>query len=674
MTSLQTSDISYLGTLPQDVRDDVERWRDNLLKVSKPLTVSLGRIADSMGVSFKTAERKYRAFKASGWNVRSLVNKARVPETESALTPEFVDWFKALAEKNQRKNRPAHRKFCQLWKGGAQIPGLDNSLPRHCLPAGTGYDNVQKKIRDAFATTAMRNGLGMAVAKHGPKIFSTRADLWYASHLMIDDMWHDNFVVFGRQIVRVLELDALDVFAGYLETFGCKPRFRRADGTFDNLKESFASLIVASVFYHRGYSPRGSFILGEHGTAHVADRIARILYDRSGGLIQLRESGITGEEQAIIGWRGQGKGNPRFKAALESIRNLKHNELAMLPAQTGRNVESRPEFTHGQLVQCAEELKAMTVLAVKNPARARQLKLNLLDYHADFLPLLMDVYREINARDWHELEGWHKAGNVVVEYRTTPTADNWLSDGEFSSLPAVSRELLLSAAQVDKRYINQRKLSPAEVRARDNHGLVKLPPFVICELLGDDCALEDLTVKGSYFNEFRKRELMPDVADSETFLFESVITTPEGREEQLPDGKYTGYVNPFDLNQLFVCDARKRCLGTAPRAKVTSRTDDEALKRQHGHRAHRIAELKKPLLARHAQTVRDEVARLEHNAEVMDTTRPMTDEEKASAEFIRDEGAEAAADILAPKTPEPASDADTSAADFLNTISKPSGK
>ena len=620
------SDISFLGTLPPDVRDDVEQWRDRLLTVTKPVTVSLRRIAAATGVSVKTAARKYYAFKTSGCDVRSLVNRAKVPDVESALTPEFIEWFKALAEKNQRKNRPAHRKFCHLWKSGAQIPGLDNSLPRHCLPPGTGYDNIQKRIRDAFATTAMRNGLGMAVAKCGPKIFSTRAGLWYGSHLMIDDMWHDNFVVFGRQIVRVLELDCMDVFSGYLVTFGCKPRYRRDDGTFDNLKEKFARLITASVFYHEGFSERGTEILAEHGTAAISERMKNILFDRSGGKICVRESGITGEEQAVIGWRGQGKGNPRFKAALESIRNLKHNELAMLPAQTGRNVESRPEYTHGQLVQCAEELKAMAVLAVKNPLRARQLKLNLLDYHADFLPLLMDVYAVINSRDWHDLEGWHAAGNMAIEYRMSPTAENWLTDGQFSELPAVSRELLLQTAQADPRFIRQRKLSPAEVRARDGRNLVKIPPFVVCELLGDDCAREDMTVKGAYFNEFSDQELAP-----EPLLFESRIITPEGREEQLSDGKYTCFVNPFDLDQFFVCDARKRCLGMAPRVTRVDRNDADALRRQFGHRSQRIAELKQPLLARHAQTVRDEIKRLEHNTAVLTGAQ---DEETAQQDKI----------------------------------------
>jgi hypothetical protein len=443
---------------------------------------------------------------------------------------------------------------------------------------------------------------------------------------MIDDMWHDNFVVFGRQIVRVLELDCMDVFSGYLVTFGCKPRFRRDDGTFDNLKEKFARLITASVFYHEGFSERGTEIIAEHGTAAISDRMKKILFDRTGGKICVRESGITGEEQAVIGWRGQGKGNPRFKAALESIRNLKHNELAMLPAQTGRNVESRPEYTHGQLVQCAEEIKAMAVLAAKNPLRARQLKLNLLDYHADFLPLLMDVYAVINSRDWHDLEGWHAAGNMAIEYRMSPTAENWLTDGQFSELPLVSRELLLQTAQADPRFIRQRKLSPAEVRARDGRNLVKIPPFVVCELLGDDCAREDMTVKGAYFNEFSDQELAP-----EPLLFESRIITPEGREEQLSDGKYTCFVNPFDLDQFFVCDARKRCLGMAPRVTRVDRNDADALRRQFGHRSQRIAELKQPLLARHAQTVRDEIKRLEHNTAVLTGAQ---DEETAQQDKI----------------------------------------
>ena len=670
--NLTTTDNHFLGSLPSDVRREVEQWRDALLAVSKPVQKSLERVALMLGVSPKTARRKYDDFRHSGFDLRVLVNKAKVPEVESAITPEFVEWMKALVEKNQRKTSPALRRFKKMWRDGATIPGMDNSLPRHQLPAGFSDDNIRRKIADKFAVTAIRRGLGIALAKYGPQILTCRSKLWYGSHLMIDDMWHDNFVVFGRnsnaQIIRALELDALDVFAGYLETFGCKPRFRRADGTFDNLKESYARLVVASVFFNRGYSTRGSWILAEHGTAAISETVARILFDRTGGLIQLRESGITGDEQAIIGWRGQGKGNPRFKAALESIRNLKHNELAYLPAQTGKDRDHRPEQTHGELVQASEELKVLAALAIKNPQRAAAMKLKLLDYHAHFLPLLMDVYAELNQRDWHDLQGWEAAGNVAIEYRTTPSAAQWLTDGEFSTLPEVSQQLLLQAAQADNRFIRRRNLSPAEVARRDRDQLVKIPPFVVCEILGDDCAFE-LKVEGAYFRDFSNHELSP-----EPMRFSSFITTPEGRTEKLPDENYLVFQNPFDLDQLFVCDARKRCLGIAAREQRIDRADDEALKRAFGRREHQIAELKKPLLARHAQTVREEMNRLENNAAAMDETRPFTDEEKSAARFIHAEGAEAAADILSPAADggRDAVTSETSAGDdLLGIISQP---
>jgi hypothetical protein len=87
----------------------------------------------------------------------------------------------------------------------------------------------------------------------------------------------------------------------------------------------------------------------------------------------MRESGITGERAgASCGRRGEGKGNPRFKAALESIRNLKHNELAALPGQTGMDRDDRPGVSRtASWKDCAELLKAMSVLAVKHPERAR---------------------------------------------------------------------------------------------------------------------------------------------------------------------------------------------------------------------------------------------------------------------------------------------------------------
>jgi hypothetical protein len=667
-----SADLAEFGNLPPGVRNEVDRWLQLLATVTKPIQDSLEAVARQMDCSYKTARRKYDDLRKTGdWRV--LINRAKVPEAVSALSPEFLKYINALADKNQRKTRPAWRAFCRDWRAGKSIPGLDNSLPRHCLPEGTGYDNVVKKIRDEFSRTAMRKGLGAAVAKCGPKIFTTRANLWPMSHMPIDDLWHDNFVVFsGRsgaraQIVRVLELDALDVFTGKLLAFGAKPRIKRGDGTMDGLKLKYATLLVADVFFNVGYSPRGTILMAEHGTGAVPERVARILYDRTGGLIQLRESGMTGEEQVICGHYGEAKGNPRFKGALESIRNLKHNELGPVPGQTGMNRDDRPEQTHGMLKDCEDMLKAMAVLAQKNPARARQLRLNLLDYHADFLPLLIDVYREINNRDWHELEGWAKIpGNLQIQYRTTPTSDHWLTDGEFSALPVLSRTCLLEAAKEDRRYLQSRRLSPAQ--AWNHHcpsgSLLNLPPFVVGEILGDDFSF-DLESRGSYFNAFEDMEL-----DTEPLLYENVITTPDGHRQQLRDDKYWVTVNPFNLSQLFVHDASKVCLGIAQRAERVDRSNPEQLTRAYGNRSRRLAELKAPIVARHADMIREETKRLEHNARVLDLKKPFTPEEIAEANFVKERGPEAAAAILESVDPASEDTRSTDAGDnLLRTLS-----
>jgi len=670
------ADLAEFGNLPPSVRNEVDDWLKLLAKVTKPIQRSLEAAARQMGVSAKTARKKFddfrkgcvkgdRVFEPGDWRV--LINYSKVPAVESALTPEFIEWFKQQAEKNKRKTRPQYRQFVKAWREGKEIPGLDNSLPRHCPPPGVGYDNLMKKIRDEFSKLAMRRGLGVAVAKCGPQIFSTRANLWVGSHIMIDDMWHDNFVVFGRQIVRVLELDALDVFSGKLLTHGTKPRFRRDDGTMDGLKEKFAGLLVTGLFFNEGYSPRGTIVLAELGTAALEERIARILFDRTGGLIRLRENGITGQEQAIltgrmyengsrkiVGQRGQGKGNPRFKAALESLRNLKHNELGALQGQTGKDSDHRPEQTHGQLKECEDLLKAMAVMALKNPARARQLQLTLMDYHADFCPLLIDVYREINDRTWHDLEGWHAAGNVIVELND---AGNWTRAENL--LPAKSDALMMLAQADPKNYLRQRKLSPTEVYQRGRGDLLKLPMFVVGEILGDDHAREDMTVKGAYFNEISDRELSP-----EPMRFESVVLTPDGERRQLPDGKYKTFINPFDPRWLFVHDANDVCLGIAPIVERIDRGDDKQLQQAFGNRARRMEELLKPIRARHAQTVREETKRVEHNARVLDTSKPFTPQEIERAEFVKEHGPDAAAALTAKEEGAETSTGD----DFLNAL------
>ncbi len=634
--TLTASDIAERGQLPPDVNAEIDLWFAAFAAVQRPIVASLRALARQMGVAEKSVIRRYYLWRDYGW--RGLVNRARVPgwdpehgliARDEGLTEEFIKWFKALAERNQRKTRPAYRQFARAWMRGDQIPGLDNDLPRHTLPRGCSYGNLSRKCKDRFALTAMRIGLG-AARKFAPQTFSTRVGLWVGSHYMPDDVWHDNFVVFRGQVARVLELGTLDVFSGCRFAWGTQPRLRNADGTEEGLKLKSMNMHLADVLFNHGYSPRGTTFMTELGTAAITERIEQLLYDRTGGLITVRRSGITGREQAVAGMAlGRGGGNPSFKASLESLHNLIHNELASVPLQTGMDVEHRPESTHGALKHATDLLKAIQKLALTKPERVALIRLPALEYHAEFLPLLSDIYAQINGRDWHQLEGWNECGHFTIDYRLAPDTDHWISRDQFLSLPPTTRELLQSAATADARFLRQRKLSPAEVHAQNRPALVRIPAYVVAEILGLDFAREE-RVEGSYF-EFTDTEIAP-----EELRFEARIRTPEGREIELTDReRYQVFVNPLAPDQLFVHDARGVHLGIAKRVQKVCRADVEALQRAHGRAKQRLADKLAPVRARHADITEQAIENARINDRLLDPSRAVTDNEKQRQRALR---------------------------------------
>jgi hypothetical protein len=256
-------------------------------------------------------------------------------------------------------------------------------------------------------------------------------------------------------------------------------------------------------------------------------------------------------------------------------------------------------------------LRAMAALEKYDPARASQLRCRTMDYHSAFVPCLAEIYRLINRREWHALEGWDDIpGNVQIEYRLAPTSDAWLTDEDFQRLPALAQNAVLAASEEDRRYLRRRRVSPAEVQHRERAGLLKLPDWVIAELIGFEFATE-MKVQGAYFNEVRDIEI-----SREGRLYVSAITDRDGRLVQLPDDKYLGVVNPFCPSVVFVHDAGRRFLGTAALETRIDRTEDQ-LRLAYGRQAKRLNELTAPLIARHAKDARAETARLKHNADVL---------------------------------------------------------
>ena len=608
--------------LPEAVRLEALHWHEVFLGVRRSgakIRTKCGELATVLGASASTVKNKFYAWEQAGRSWRACVNWARVNGRGTRTSPEFHEWYVRHAARFQRNTRAAHRDFGARWKRGEAIPGLDPTLPRTRLPEGCSYGVLQRVVRKhAFAVEAVRRGLGVA-RSHGPMILSTRKGLWVGSHLAIDDVWHDNFVVWQGQLVRVLQLSVLDVFSGCLPTYGTKPRFKRADGSFDNLKERFARMCIAAHLRNFGYSPRGTEILSEHGTAAMSDHAKAVLTRWTDGKVWVRESGIVGQEQALLGLgRGQGKGNFRHKAHLESLHNLIHNQLAAIPGQTGKDEDHRPEQTHGQLAGDQDLLRAARWLARMAPDKVALLQTRLLHYHAQFLPLLAAHLEAINRRGedpelWtHDLEGWPECGHCVVEYLDA-AAGQYRGDDWLKRLPAPAQNALLTLAQTapEMKLLRERRLSPHEVWQAGKGELIQLPDAAVAELIGDDFARE-ATVRDCQF-EFQDQELAP-----EPLQYASRAVDAEGRELELPNGEtYTLRLNPFDLDVAYVRDASGRDVGLVRRALRVQRGDAEALQAAFKHQATRQKDLLAPIRRADATELAAETRRVKANNELL---------------------------------------------------------
>lgn len=103
-------------------------------------------------------------------------------------------------------------------------------------------------------------------------------------------------------------------------------------------------------------------------------------------------------------------------------------------------------------------------------------------------------------------------------------------------------------------------MSPAEAwdyeEAKGNN-LIKLPAWCICQILGMEMA-RPIKVASAYIRMRNK-----DIRDEE-LIYEARVVTPDGARRELAPGKYQGYVNPYDANQLFVCGQDGRIIALQP--------------------------------------------------------------------------------------------------------------
>lgn len=572
-------------------------------------------LAGMKGASVQSLRVNYGRYIKSGRDWREFIDGALEWKPSQRMPVAFLEEVQRRANDNKRSIATAIKLLHAEWVQGVEIPGYGTwrqwwklqhprlPLPAQCpgFPDGWTLRNLRRKLDSSrFRRIAQIQGLS-AAQSHKPLVYTTRAGLWVGSHYQFDDLWHDFFVTVPGQGAagRPLELFAHDLFSARKFRWGMRIRTEDDNGKAQGLTAKMTRMLVASVLACDGYSPRGTVMMAEHGTAAISEAMEAAMYDGSGGLITVCRSGMQGAAAHDGQYGGISKGNPRHKASLESSNNLTHNLTAHLPGQTGPNRDRRPESL-GELLRYNEQLLAAAQQLP--PALSVFIQYPLLT-DTQAMQVLTALYRVMDEMP-HMLEGWEAAGNVVAE---ALILGQWLSQDALMALPPHEQQAALSLLESGTIKTRPRRLTRGEVWQRGAGDLVKMQGGVICQILGDEFASER-SIRRHLF-EFQDAEIGPGL-----HRYESKCTAPDGSHLYLQDGgKYLCTVNPFAADELMIRDAKGRFLGTCPRLHSITRGDNEALQRAFARVAEENTHLLEPLRKQQAHEARARLALQQHN-------------------------------------------------------------
>lgn len=645
--SLPESDINEFSSLPADTRRDVSLWMDSLRDLREKRVQKIGDamigLAARMHCSVQTARRMYdyarmgRTLKGgrhvTGW--RALVNWAKVPDPMVRLPQALIDGlWRPLCERYKGRTAFGKRAWAELialWRHTDQeIPGYATPPPAGpCgYPVGWSYANLMRFAPSKFERVVSRQGRS-AAAQYRPTVLTTRVGLSVGQYYLFDDVEHDvlvNFLAVNKRAMRPLELCCLDLFSASKVLYGVRPTLESQEDKRIKLKDSDMRFLLAAVLSQIGYRRDGTMLVVEHGTAAIREDLERALFDATGGAIQVERSGIEGAP-ALVGWyEGRGRGNFRLKAALESSHNLLHNATAMLPAQTGSNERlNAPEELHGRRTE--NDKLIAKALAVLPPEKIQMLRWPVMHYQ-QYCGIVDAIYRWIDGRIEHELEGWEKAGLVTSEFRLALDDKRWLPAAMLDAVPA-DRRRAIDAIAAQPGHARIRRLSPAEVFHGGCKDLVKLPIAILPDIIGRDLA-QPRKVNDKGMIAFEDHEL-----DTEPFLFLARARTGNGHDLLLRDGEtYETFINPFDRTHLIVCDGKGAFLGWCERYQKPCKVDTEALHKTMGMVAHTEAVRLAPYRMRHEHEVAQRRVDTTWNDMVF-SGAPVTPDEKTRAAAMK---------------------------------------
>ena len=364
--------------LPQAAREDLRRtlkaleYIHSANNVQRACRIQAAHFLHRRGFSAESLCRKYYLFRSTG-NWLDLVDKAKAGpafylsarndeggESNSLngrLPADFIEFFRKLCERNQRKCKPAWRELLRIWRTGFDtegreyktIPGYGPRLEPSAfslqpspdsltgIPRGWSFENLNRHRPSDHSLALARIGK-VAASNHRRMVLTSRVGIAVGQYILFDDQEYDLKVNFTSQngscgkAMRPLGLNDLDLASACNFAYGLKPTLIGADGAKQKLKEIDMLWFVVHVLTSYGYNPiTGTHFVVEHGTAAIRPEFEERIRLVTQNKVTVDRSGVF-HGSALAGlFEGPARGNFRFKAPLESFFNLVRNEMAMLP-------------------------------------------------------------------------------------------------------------------------------------------------------------------------------------------------------------------------------------------------------------------------------------------------------------------------------------------------------
>ena len=619
------------------IPDPVERqatcdWASALEEMSRTvdrggLGAAVAALAGRMGVSRQTAQRKWCAWKKGG--PAALVNRAKLPKPVARHSWESV--FMKYCENDLNTSSNAWRRMMTDFRAGRAMEGVGTwrdcwraerpfeAVPDFCppdfVPAGASLCNLRKACRAnpdwLFSIAVSRQGRKAAQRFLLP-VLKTRLGLPVGAMTEYDDVWHNTDVLMPgmAKAVQPMEFAGYDVASGFKRSSLVKPRFERADGRRDNLKEQQFRFLFAFDHVVAGFHRDGVTDIVEHGTTAIREKVRRQIaaIPGYGRLIDIRDSGILSEQAHAGLFIGNGGGNFRLKALCEGAHGIMHNRLASLPGSRGRDAEHLHE-SRDALVKYEERLAAAA--AKLPPDLAAYIEAGLLTFDQ-----YMEAFRAIEASlmddPEHRLEGW--AGREVAEYSLGQGA--WRKASELLDMGDGERAAIAAFLGAHPECRRVRPMSRREAWAAGQKDLVRVPDWEMPAFLDAEKDAVELTVRDNGLVGIRSEMWF---GRDEMLYQAGAMKDRDGYVRAIPPRtRILAEFNPLVPGKIWVLSKEDgRTLGVCPVYNRAPAYDRRAVEAAMGAQAHDLASKLLPLRGRHQEEAENRARRLAANRAIL---------------------------------------------------------